>query len=56
MKYYSLAWAEMRLILGHLLWNFDVKLDPRSDEWNIQKTWFIWDKPDLEMHFYERAY
>lgn len=50
----SLAWAEMRLILGQLLWNFDIKLDPKSEDWNKQKTWFIWDKPDLMMHFNSR--
>ncbi|KAK6213608.1 benzoate 4-monooxygenase cytochrome P450 [Colletotrichum tabaci] len=50
-----LAWAEMRLILGHLLWNFDLELHPSSHQWNQQKTWFIWDKPDLMMVFKERA-
>ena len=52
----SLAWGEMRLLLGHLLWNFDVKLHPRSEKWNIQKTWFIWDKPALMIHFHERTF
>ncbi|CCF45815.1 benzoate 4-monooxygenase cytochrome P450 [Colletotrichum higginsianum] len=51
----NLAWAEMRLILGHLLWNFDLELHPSSQQWSQQKTWFIWDKPDLMMVFKERA-
>ncbi|KAG6353551.1 hypothetical protein INS49_005513 [Diaporthe citri] len=50
----NLAWAEMRLILGHLLWIFDVELMPESQDWSNQKSWFIWDKPDLMIRFKER--
>ncbi|KAJ0121357.1 Cytochrome PaP450-1 [Diaporthe amygdali] len=50
----NLAWAEMRLIMGHLLWNFDVELSSESANWNSQKTWFIWDKPDLMIRFKSR--
>ncbi|KZL77278.1 benzoate 4-monooxygenase cytochrome [Colletotrichum incanum] len=51
----NLAWAEMRLILGYLLWNFDLELQPSSGQWDYQRTWFIWDKPDLMVRFKEYA-
>ncbi|KUL83686.1 hypothetical protein ZTR_07491 [Talaromyces verruculosus] len=51
----NLAWLEMRLILGRLLWNFDLELTEESQNWHaVQKTWFIWDKPDLMMRFKAR--
>lgn len=34
----SLAYAEMRLILARVLWNFDMELDPSSLEWDNQKV------------------
>ncbi|KAI1868375.1 hypothetical protein JX265_007198 [Neoarthrinium moseri] len=51
----NLAWAEMRLFIGLLLWNFDLELTTASKNWNVQRSWFIWDKPDLMMRFHERA-
>jgi len=29
----SLAYAEMRLVLAKLLWNFDLELQPESEKW-----------------------
>ena len=44
----SLAYAEMRLVLAKLVWNFDMELDPRSDGWIGQnKVYLLWEKPEL---------
>ncbi|KAG8158285.1 hypothetical protein KVR01_012046 [Diaporthe batatas] len=51
----NLAWAEMRLIIGNLLWAFDLELTAKSENWDNQKTWFIWDKPDLLIRFQPRG-
>jgi hypothetical protein len=52
----SLAWVEMRLILGCILWHFDLELDERGKNWgHDQRTWFIWDKPELPLRFLARS-
>ena len=43
----SMAYHEMRLIEAELLFNFDLRLQPESDHWNKQKTYFLWEKPSL---------
>lgn len=44
----SLAYAEMRLIIARLVWNFDLELDPQSKGWmGRNKLYLLWDKPDL---------
>jgi hypothetical protein len=44
----SLAYAEMRLILTRLLWNFDLELDERSQTWvKDLKAYSIWQKEAL---------
>ncbi|CAO2658512.1 Nn.00g062350.m01.CDS01 [Neocucurbitaria sp. VM-36] len=42
----NLAYAEMRLILAKVLWNFDVELDERRcGEWSAgQKVYGLWEK------------
>ncbi|KAK4149601.1 hypothetical protein C8A00DRAFT_46804 [Chaetomidium leptoderma] len=40
----NLAYAEMRLILARLLWNFDLELMPESRKWNDQKIYTLWEK------------
>ncbi|KAH8884329.1 hypothetical protein GQ53DRAFT_662042 [Thozetella sp. PMI_491] len=46
----SLAWAEMRIILAHILWCFDIELQPESLGWiDRQKVFFLWEKPDLKL-------
>ncbi|KAL2163757.1 hypothetical protein VTH06DRAFT_5816 [Thermothelomyces fergusii] len=40
----NLAYAEMRLILARLLWNFDLELMPESRRWNEQKIYILWEK------------
>ncbi|PVH96874.1 cytochrome P450, partial [Periconia macrospinosa] len=43
----NLAYAEMRLIMGRLLWNFDIELEPGFENWAKQKVYILWEKPDL---------
>ena len=45
----SLAYAEMRLVLAKVLYNFDLEMDRRSDgrDWFDQKAWGVWFKGPL---------
>jgi cytochrome P450 len=43
----TLAWAEIRTILGRLIWNFDLELVDTSKNWERQKVWVLWSKPSL---------
>ncbi|KAF2478053.1 cytochrome P450 monooxygenase-like protein [Lindgomyces ingoldianus] len=43
----NLAYAEMRLILTKVLWNFDLELVDRERDWFDQKVFTLWDKPPL---------
>jgi len=52
----NLAWAEMRLILAKLLWNFDVGVAPESDNWIQQKTYILWQKPPLVLKLKHRQF
>ncbi|CAI6094821.1 unnamed protein product [Clonostachys chloroleuca] len=49
----NLAYAEMRLILTHLLWKFDLELDPGCNSWNIQKVYILWEKSSLKVKLTE---
>lgn len=46
---------EMRLVLGKLIWNFDLKYDQSKPEWvalQDSKTlpaWIVWHKPALNV-------
>jgi hypothetical protein len=51
----SLAYFEMRLLLAHVLWNFDLELMPQSESWANQKVFAIWDKPELYVKLKPRA-
>ena len=48
----NLAYLEMRLILAHLLWSFDLQLPDGASlsDWSEQKTWILWDKQPLKVH------
>lgn len=51
----NLAYAEMRLILARLVWNFDMKLCDESKMWmEGQKNYLLWYKPDLMMELVAR--
>lgn len=43
----SLANAEMRLILTRVLFNFDMELDVRSENWEKQNSYLLWEKSSL---------
>jgi cytochrome P450 len=44
----SLAWAELRTILGRLVWNFEFEMLDTSRDWEKQQRVFIlWSKPSL---------
>jgi len=43
----NLAYAEMRLILAKVLYNFDLDLDAKTGQWMDQKVYGIWEKKPL---------
>ncbi|KAI9168043.1 Cytochrome P455 monooxygenase [Paramyrothecium foliicola] len=43
----NLAYAEMRLIMARLLWNFDLELKPECANWDEQKIRGFWEKGEL---------
>ncbi|KAF1924082.1 cytochrome P450 [Didymella exigua CBS 183.55] len=43
----NLAWHEMRLIATRVLFNFDLELCPESDGWLDQRTFLLWEKPEM---------
>jgi cytochrome P450 len=43
----TLAWAEVRTILGRLIWNFDMELLDASKGWERQMVFVLWSKPSL---------
>lgn len=45
----NLAYLEMRLILAHLLWAFDIEAEGPIDRWEDQKTWILWEKRPLNV-------
>ena len=44
-----LAYAEMRLIMARILWNFDLELSKESDRWIEQEAYWTWHRPPLMM-------
>jgi len=46
----SLAYAEMRLILAKILFNFDMELDPACSDWLDQKVFVLWAKKELNVY------
>jgi hypothetical protein len=43
----SLAYAEMRLILARIIFNFDMRISQESIAWMDQKVWNLWKKGPL---------
>jgi hypothetical protein len=53
--HYSLAYAEFRLILARMIWNFDFALAEHSRNWMEQHlSYLIWQKPTLYVHLRPR--
>ncbi|OTA98262.1 hypothetical protein M426DRAFT_70144 [Hypoxylon sp. CI-4A] len=50
----NLAIHEMRLIMARVLWNFDLTLDVKSNNWNEQRIFSLWEKPPLQVYINER--
>ncbi|ORY00610.1 cytochrome P450 monooxygenase-like protein [Clohesyomyces aquaticus] len=46
---FSLAYAEMRLIMAKVLWNFDLELVDSKVDWFNQKVFTLWDKAPLKI-------
>ncbi|KAI1399693.1 cytochrome P450 [Hypoxylon fuscum] len=47
----NLAYAEMRLILAKIIYNFDMKLSDDSRDWMTgQKAYVVWEKPPLNVY------
>ena len=45
----SLAYAEMRLILARVIYNFDMQLVDEDHDWMDQKVYILWIKHKLEV-------
>jgi hypothetical protein len=37
----------MRIILARMIFNFDMELDPASNDWMNQDAFILWEKPEL---------
>ncbi|XXH04551.1 hypothetical protein Hte_010968 [Hypoxylon texense] len=47
----NLAYAEMRLILAKIIFNFDMTLSSECENWlRDQKAYVVWDKPPLNVY------
>jgi cytochrome P450 len=43
-----MAYAEMRLIIARILFNFDIELAPGAEDWiKRQQIFTLWQKPQL---------
>lgn len=51
----SLAYAEMRLILARVIYNFDMKLASESSGWLSQRSYMLWEKNPLMVYLTPRA-
>jgi len=52
----SLAYAEMRLILARILYDFDLRLDDSSKGWiQRQKSFSLWKRLPLNVYFTPRV-
>lgn len=52
---YSLAYAEMRLILARLIWNFDIELvEPHVDWIDNNDSYSLWEKKPLNVYLKPR--
>ncbi|TVY55884.1 Cytochrome P450 monooxygenase aclL [Lachnellula cervina] len=52
----NLAYAEMRLILARVLWNFDLELQPGAQDWSAQKSYVLWEKGPLPVKLVPREF
>jgi hypothetical protein len=52
---FSLAYAEMKLVLARIIYDFDFELADPGDDWFDQKVFTLWDKKPLLLRFSEKA-
>ncbi|TLD08149.1 hypothetical protein PspLS_11983, partial [Pyricularia sp. CBS 133598] len=46
----NLAYAEIRMILARLIWNFDIEISPQDKDWlERNKMYIFWEKPELRV-------
>ncbi|KAL0939222.1 trichothecene c-15 hydroxylase [Colletotrichum truncatum] len=50
----NLAYAEMRMILARVIWNFDLRLAEESRNWLEQPVHILWNKSALKVHLTPR--
>ncbi|KAF7593379.1 hypothetical protein BBP40_011568 [Aspergillus hancockii] len=50
----NLAYMEMRLLMALVLWNFDLELCPTSHNWDKQRVFVAWERPDLMVRLLPR--
>ncbi|KAK5631282.1 hypothetical protein RRF57_006996 [Xylaria bambusicola] len=47
----NLAYAEMRIILARIIFDFDIKMSPSAENWiDKQKAYTLWDRVPLEVY------
>ncbi|KZL85141.1 cytochrome p450 [Colletotrichum incanum] len=46
----NLAYAEMRMMLARIIWNFDLQLASQSQNWIDHECYTLWNKPALMVH------
>lgn len=46
---HSLAYVEMRLVLTRLLWEFDIELVDKAQDWTDARVFLIWEKKPLSV-------
>lgn len=51
----SLAWIEMKLILCHLIYNFDVQLADTLFDPEMQSVYIVWEKQPLNVRLTHRV-
>ncbi|RKF61957.1 putative n-formyltyrosine oxidase [Erysiphe neolycopersici] len=49
-----MATTEMRLVIAHILWNFDMELEPDSLGWINQAVYALWEKGPLNVKLHVR--
>ncbi|KAM3067383.1 hypothetical protein ACMFMG_005260 [Clarireedia jacksonii] len=46
----NLAYAEIRMVLARLVWNFDIEISHEDRDWVVdQKAYTVWEKPELHI-------
>lgn len=55
MMLHRLALAFTRLVLASLLLEFDMRLGPNQDNWDLQKGYFVPDRQPLMVEFTTRG-